>query len=68
MTVEEWSGSYLEMEETKTKRSYGRGKQLVASVNCILGPIVLTELKREHPFSYRKQRLQEHIIRAGNGV
>ncbi|MGE5301685.1 MAG: hypothetical protein ACM3TN_00055 [Alphaproteobacteria bacterium] len=24
MTVEEWSGSYLEIEEAKTKRLYGR--------------------------------------------
>jgi integrase len=65
MTIEKWSAIYLDMEETKNKRSYEREKQLIATVNRMLGSVVLTELRREHLFRYRKQRLQEHIIRAG---
>jgi len=65
MTVERWSGVYLDMEETKAKRSYGREQELVATVNRLLGSVLLTDVKREHLFSYRKQRLSAYVIRAG---
>jgi integrase len=65
MTVERWSGIYLAMEETQAKRSYARDCELVATVNRVLGSVSLTSLKREHLFTYRKQRLKEHVIRAG---
>jgi integrase len=65
MTVARWSRIYLDMEETKSKRSYERECQHVDRLNRFFGSMLLTELKREHLFQYRKQRLDEHIVRYG---
>ncbi|MDZ4344974.1 MAG: hypothetical protein U1E51_21330, partial [Candidatus Binatia bacterium] len=65
MTVARWSQCYLELEQVKKKRSLSRDRDMIASVNRHMGSILLTEIKREHLFKYRNDRLQEHIIRAG---
>jgi integrase len=65
MTVAKWGECYLGLEEVKTKRSFSRDCQLVATIQRILGEVLLTNVKREHLFKYRSQRLQEHITRCG---
>jgi len=65
MTVARWSKCYLELEQVKKKRSLRRDRDLIAAINRHVGEILLTEVKREHLFGYRNERLQEHIIRGG---
>ena len=65
MTVACWADAYLKLEEIKTKRSFARERDFVAVIKRLLGSVPLKELKREHLFRYRTQRLQEHIIRGG---
>ncbi len=65
MTVAKWADSYLELEEIKTKRSFTREGELVATIKRLLGSVLLTDVKREHLFKYKSQRLQERIIRNG---
>ena len=68
MTVAKWGECYLKLEEIKTKRSFSRECDLVATIKRLLGSILLTEIKREHLFKYRTERLQEHIIRNGKAA
>jgi integrase len=63
MTIAKWADCYLNLEEVKAKRSLSRERELVATLKRLLGSVLLTDLKREHLFGYRSQRLQEHIIR-----
>jgi hypothetical protein len=65
MTVVNWADSYLDLEEIRTKGSFIRECELVATIKRLLGSLLLTDVKREHLFKYRSQRLQEHIIRNG---
>jgi hypothetical protein len=65
MTIARWSRCYLELEGVKKKRSLARDRDMIASINRHLGEILLTDVKREHLFRYRNERLQEHIIRGG---
>ena len=68
MTVAKWADCYLKLEEVKTKRSFGREKELIATIRRLLGWVLLTEIKREHLFKYRTERLQEHIVRNGKAA
>ena len=65
MSVAKWAECYLNLEEIKTKRSFGREGELVATIKRLLGSLLLKDVKREHLFKYRTERLQEHIIRGG---
>jgi hypothetical protein len=68
MTIVKWADCYLKLKEIKAKRSYGRECELVAAIKRLLGPLLLTELRREHLFGYRSRRLEEHIVRGGKAA
>jgi hypothetical protein len=68
MRVAKWGECYLKLEEIKTKQSFDRESELVATIKRLLGSILLTEIKREHLFKYRTERVQEHIIRNGKAA
>lgn len=65
LTVSKWSEMFLNLDEVKEKRSLDRDRQHMKHVNRFFGSMLLTEIKREHLFKYKKQRLEEHIIRNG---
>ena len=64
MTVASWADCYWDLEETKTKRSFKRERDLVAAIKRLLGSVLITGIQREHLFKYRTT-FREHIIRAG---
>ena len=65
MTIAAWSKSYVQLEEVKKQRALNRTRDFIAAINRHMGDLLLTDVKREHLFRYRNERLQEHIIRAG---
>jgi len=65
MTIARWSQSYVQLEEVKKQRALSRTRDFIAAINRHMGHMLLTEIRREHLFRYRNERVQEHIIRAG---
>jgi hypothetical protein len=65
MTIAAWSKSYVQLEEVKKQRALNRTRDFIAAINRHMGDMLLTDVKREHLFRYRNERVQEHIIRAG---
>ena len=65
MTIAKWSQCYVELEQVKKKRSLSRDRDYIVAIKRHLGSILLTEVKREHLFRYRNERLKEHILRGG---
>jgi len=65
MTVATWSESYLQLEQVKKQHALNRTRQFITVINRHVGNLLLTEIKREHLFRFRNERLQEHLVRAG---
>jgi integrase len=63
MTVERWSEIYLAKDEVVKLHSHSRDQDFGKHVNRFFGKLLLTQVKREHLFQYRDQRLKEFIIR-----